>query len=151
MGVVADEAPEPSKREFARVVTDEQLGIPLDEALEVCAKRMQSSDMDQLAVLALVQREAGGNTAEVLDQVTSNIRARMDVRRLVRVLTTQGKFSSWVVAGVPVGVMLFLLLFSPDFLSPLFHNLIGQVFAIGAVVMMILGFLIIRKIVRIEL
>ncbi len=151
MGVVADEAPQPSKREFARVVTDEQLGIPLDEALEVCAKRMQSSDMDQLAVLALVQREAGGNTAEVLDQVTSNIRARMDVRRLVRVLTTQGKFSSWVVAGVPVGVMLFLLLFSPDFLSPLFHNLIGQVFAIGAVVMMILGFLIIRKIVRIEL
>jgi tight adherence protein B len=151
MGVVADEAPEPSKREFARVVTDEQLGIPLDEALEVCAKRMQSSDMDQLAVLALVQREAGGNTAEVLDQVTSNIRARMDVRRLVRVLTTQGKFSSWVVAGVPVGVLLFLLLFSPDFLSPLFHNLIGQVFAIGAVVMMMCGFLIIRKIVRIEL
>ena len=52
----------------------------------------------------LVQREAGGNTAEVLDQVTKNIRARMDVRRLVKVLTTQGKFSSWVVAGVPVGV-----------------------------------------------
>jgi len=75
----------------------------------------------------------------------------MDVRRLVRVLTTQGKFSSWVVAGVPVGVLVFLLLFSPEFLSPLFHNLIGQVFAIGAVVMMICGFLIIRKIVRIEL
>ena len=94
MGVVADEAPEPSKREFSRVVTDEQLGIPLDEALEVTAKRMQNTDMDQVAVLALVQREAGGNTAEVLDQVTKNIRARMDVRRLVTVLTAQGKFSS---------------------------------------------------------
>ena len=76
MGVVADESPEPSKREFSRVVTDERLGIPLDEALEVTAKRMQSTDIDQLAVLALVQREAGGNTAEVLDQVTKNIRAR---------------------------------------------------------------------------
>ena len=83
MGVVADEAPEPSAREFTRVVTDEQLGIPLDEALEVTAKRMQNADMDQVAVLALVQREAGGNTAEVLDQVIANIRARMDLRRMV--------------------------------------------------------------------
>ncbi len=77
---------------------DEQLGIPLDEALEVTAKRMQNPDIDQVAVLALVQREAGGNTAEVLDQVTKNIRARMDIRRLVTVLTAQGKFSSVVVA-----------------------------------------------------
>jgi tight adherence protein B len=151
MGVVADEAPEPSKREFRRVVTDEQLGIPLDEALEVTAKRMQSSDMDQIAVLALVQREAGGNTAEVLDQVTTNIRARMDVRRLVKVLTTQGKFSSWVVAGVPVGVALFLLATNPGYLDPLFHRLIGQVAGIMAIVMAIAGFYIIRKIVSIEL
>jgi tight adherence protein B len=151
MGVVADEAPEPSKREFRRVVTDEQLGIPLDEALEVTAKRMQSTDMDQVAVLALVQREAGGNTAEVLDQVTTNIRARMDIRRLVKVLTTQGKFSSWVVAGVPVGVALFLLVTNPDYLDPLFHNPIGQVAAVMAVFMAIGGFYVIRRIVAIEL
>jgi tight adherence protein B len=151
MGVVADEAPEPSKREFARVVTDEQLGIPLDEALEVTAKRMQNSDMDQLAVLALVQREAGGNTAEVLDQVTTNIRARMDVRRLVTVLTTQGKFSSWVVAGVPIGVALFLLATNPGYLDPLFHRAIGQVAGIMAIVMALAGFYVIRKIVQIEL
>jgi tight adherence protein B len=151
MGVVADEAPEPSKREFSRVVTDEQLGIPLDEALEVTAQRMQSTDMDQLAVLALVQREAGGNTAEVLDQVTTNIRARMDVRRLVKVLTTQGKFSSWVVAGVPIGVALFLLATNPDYLDPLFHRLIGQVAGVAAIVMALAGFYIIRRIVSIEL
>jgi tight adherence protein B len=151
MGVVADEAPEPSKREFSRVVTDEQLGIPLDEALEVTAQRMQSTDMDQLAVLALVQREAGGNTAEVLDQVTTNIRARMDVRRLVRVLTTQGKFSSWVVAGVPVGVALFLIVVNPDYLDPLFHRLIGQVAGVMAILMALAGFYIIRRIVAIEL
>ena len=151
MGVVADEAPEPSKREFKRVVTDEQLGIPLDEALEVTAKRMQSSDMDQVAVLALVQREAGGNTAEVLDQVTTNIRARMDVRRLVTVLTTQGKFSSWVVAGVPIGVALFLLVTNPNYLDPLFHRLIGQVAGIMAILMALAGFAVIRKIVSIEL
>jgi tight adherence protein B len=151
MGVVADEAPEPSKREFTRIVTDEALGIPLDEALEVTAKRMQSTDMDQVAVLALVQREAGGNTAEVLDQVTKNIRARMDVRRLVKVLTTQGKFSSWVVAGVPVGVTLFLMLFNPGFLDPMINTFIGQMASIAAIVMAGLGFYIIRRIVAIEL
>jgi tight adherence protein B len=151
MGVVADEAPEPSKREFSRVVTDEQLGIPLDEALEVTAKRMQNTDVDQLAVLALVQREAGGNTAEVLDQVTRNIRARMDIRRLVTVLTAQGKFSSVVVACVPLGIFLFLMLVNPDHLDPLFHRMIGQVAGIAAIFMTLIGFYVIRRIVSIEL
>ena len=151
MGVVADEAPEPSKREFRRVVTDEQLGIPLDEALEVTAKRMQNPDVDQVAILALVQREAGGNTAEVLDQVTMNIRARMDIRRLVRVLTAQGKFSSVVVALVPVGIFIFLLLVNPSHLDPLFHETIGQIGMISAVLMTFLGFYIIRRIITIEL
>ncbi len=151
MGVVADEAPEPSKREYSRVVTDEQLGIPLDEALEVTAKRMQNTDIDQLAVLALVQREAGGNTAEVLDQVTKNIRARMDIRRLVTVLTAQGKFSSVVVACVPLGIFLFLMLVNPSHLDPLFHRTIGQVAGVAAILMTLLGFYIIRRIVSIEL
>jgi tight adherence protein B len=151
MGVVADEAPEPSKREFSRVVTDEQLGIPLDEALEVTAQRMQSSDMDQVAVLALVQREAGGNTAEVLDQVTANIRARMDIRRLVKVLTAQGKFSSWVIALVPVGILVFLLLVNPSHLDPLIHETVGQAASVAAVLMMMLGFYVIRRIITIEL
>ena len=151
MGVVADEAPEPSKREFSRVVTDEQLGIPLDEALEVTAQRMQSTDMDQVAVLALVQREAGGNTAEVLDQVTANIRARMDIRRLVKVLTAQGKFSSWVIAMVPIGILIFLLLVNPSHLDPLVHRTVGQMASVAAVVMMILGFYVIRRIITIEL
>ena len=86
------------------------------------AKRMQNTDIDQLAVLALVQREAGGNTAEVLDQVTKNIRARMDIRRLVTVLTAQGKFSSVIVAMVPLGIFLFLMLVNPAHLDPLFHR-----------------------------
>jgi tight adherence protein B len=151
MSVVADEAPEPSAQEFTRVVTDEQLGIPLDEALEVTAKRMQNPDMDQVAVLALVQREAGGNTAEVLDQVIANIRARMDLRRMVTVLTAQGKFSSWIVAAVPVGLFIFIALINPSQLDPLLHRTVGQVFFVAAIVMVLSGFLIIRKIVTIEL
>lgn len=151
MSVVADEAPEPSAREFTRVVTDEQLGIPLDEAFEVTAKRMQNPDMDQIAVLALVQREAGGNTAEVLDQVIANIRARMDLRRLVTVLTSQGRFSSWIIAAVPVGIFVFLIFVNPSHLDPLFHDPLGQVASISAILMVLLGFYMIRRIVNIEL
>jgi tight adherence protein B len=151
MGVVADEAPEPAKREFRRVVTDEQLGIPLDEALEVMGKRMQNTDIDQVAVLALVQREAGGNTAEVLDQVVANIRARMDIRRLVTVLTAQGRFSSWIIGGVPVGIFVFLVFVNPSHLDPLFHDPIGQVASIMAIMMVLAGFYMIRRIVAIEL
>ena len=102
-------------------------------------------------MLALVQREAGGNTAEVLDQVTKNIRARMDVRRLVTVLTAQGKFSSVVIAMVPLGIFFFLMLVNPSHLDPLFHQTLGQVAGIAAIFMTLLGFYIIRRIVTIEL
>jgi tight adherence protein B len=151
MEVVANEAPEPSSGEFTRVVTDEQLGIPLDEALEVTAKRMQNSDMDQVAILALLQREAGGNTAEVLDQVIANIRARMDVRRLVTVLTAQGRLSSWIIAAIPIGILVFIQLVNPAQIEPLFETGIGQFAGIMAIVGVLLGFYIIRKIVSIEL
>jgi len=151
LGVVADEAAEPSRSEFTRVVNDEQLGIPLDEALEVTAKRMQNPDTDQVAVLALLQREAGGNTAEVLDQVIANIRERMDLRRLVRVQTAQGRFSSWVVSGIPVAIVAFIALISPDYLDPLLHTSGGQVAALLAVACVVAGFFVIRRIVAIEL
>ena len=151
MGVVADEAPEPSKREFTRVVTDEQLGIPLDEALEVTAKRMQNPDMDQVAVLALVQREAGGNTAEVLDQVIANIRARMDVRRLVTSSRRRASSRAGSSRPCPVGIFVFLIFVNPSHLDPLFHDPLGQVAAIMAIFMVLTGFYMIRRIVSIEL
>ena len=83
--------------------------------------------------------------------MTKNIRARMDIRRLVTVLTAQGKFSAVVVACVPLGIFLFLMLVNPDHLDPLFHQTLGQVAGIGAIFMTLLGFYIIRRIVTIEL
>ena len=117
----------PRSASTARVVTDEQLGIPLDEALEVTAKRMQNPDLDQVAVLALVQREAGGNTAEVLDQVIANIRARMDIRRLVDVLTARASSragSSRPSRSASSSSSCFV---NPSHLDPLFHDPLGQV------------------------
>jgi tight adherence protein B len=150
MNVVVDESPEPSRREFRKVVTDEQLGIPLDEALEVTAQRMKSSDLDQVAVVALLQREAGGNMAEVLDQVIANIRARMELRRLIQVLTAQGRLARWIITAIPLALLLFLLLVNPEHLQPLFHTTTGQIGMVFALCGMVGGSLVIKRIVEFE-
>lgn len=150
MNVVVDEAPEPARREFRRVVTDEQLGIPLDEALEVTARRMKNTDLDQVAVVALLQREAGGNMAEVLDQVIENVRARMELRRLIRVLTAQGRLARWIISAVPFFLFFFLLFVNPDHLQPLFTTLSGQIGLVAALGGIVAGSLVIKRIVEFE-
>src|SRR5438128_1332018 len=82
LSVVADSAPEPSHEELSRVISDERLGVPLEDALGSCVTRMQSRDLEQVALVALLQRDAGGNAAEVIDQVAYNIRTRQELRRL---------------------------------------------------------------------
>ena len=101
LSVMVDSAIEPSKSEFRRVLQDEQLGVPLDDALMVMARRMQSYDAEQIALVMRLQREAGGNTAEVLDRVAEVIRGRMELRRLVDVLTAQARISRWILTGLP--------------------------------------------------
>ena len=96
MNVMVEGADEPSKSEFRRVLQDEQLGIPVDQALAVTSDRMANLDIEQVAIVTRLQREAGGNTAEVLDRVVENIRGRMEIRRLIRVLTAQGRLARWV-------------------------------------------------------
>lgn len=149
MSVVVDEAPKPAKREFRRIVADEQLGITLDAALEVTAQRMKNPDLEQVAVVALLQREAGGNMAEVLDQVIANIRARVELRRLVRVLTAQGRLARWIITAIPIVLLVFLLLVNPDHLQPLFHDTLGQVALVMSAIMVVAGSLVIKKIVDI--
>ena len=101
LSVMVDSSIEPSKTEFRRVLQDEQLGVPIDDALMVMARRMQSYDAEQLALVMRLQREAGGNTAEVLDRVAEVIRGRMELRRLVDVLTAQAKISRWILTALP--------------------------------------------------
>ena len=82
--VVADDATEPSKAEFRRVLQEEQFGVDLEDALQIAVKRMDNQDLDQVALVARLQREVGSNSAEVLDRVIETVRGRMELRRLVR-------------------------------------------------------------------
>jgi Flp pilus assembly protein TadB len=150
MGVMVDGATEPAKSEFRRVLQDEQLGVPLDQALMVMARRMDNLDIEQVAIVTRLQREAGGNTAEVLDRVVENIRGRMELRRLVRVLTAQGRIARYVLTAIPIFLFIFFLSVNKVWLEPLWTSGVGR-FALGTwVVLLIGGWYAIKKIVEIE-
>jgi tight adherence protein B len=150
LSVVVDDSPEPSRREFRRVVADEQLGVPLEEGLGVVVRRMQNDDLGQVALVASLQRETGGNTAEVLDRVAETVRERFELRRLVRTLTAQGRMSRWVLSFLPVTLLGLITLINPRYMQPLFSNTGGRILLVLATVMIVSGSLVIRRIVDIK-
>jgi tight adherence protein B len=150
LALVVKDAAEPSRSEFQRVVADEQLGVPLEHALGVVARRMKSRDVEQVALVSSLQRETGSNSAEVLDRVIEGIRERAALRRLVRGLTAQGRLSRWVVTFLPVGLLLVISAINPTYMKPLFTHTSGKVvLALGAA-MIVTGSLVIKKIVDIK-
>ena len=148
---VLDEADEPSQSELRRAVADEQLGVPVEDALLRVAERMDSKDLEQIALVASLQREAGGNTAEVLDVVVDSIRERFKLRRLVKALTAQGRLARWILIALPLVVAGWIGLVNPHYLSPLFHTHGGQALLVVAVVMVTAGSFVIKRITSIEL
>ena len=120
--VVADDATEPSKTEFRRVLAEEAFGVQLEDAFKVTVERMENQDLDQVALVARLQREMGSNSAEVLDKVIETVRGRMELRRLVRTLTAQGRFSRWILTALPIGIAVVLTLISSTYMHPLFHK-----------------------------
>jgi tight adherence protein B len=150
LSLVVNDAAEPSKSEFQRVVADEQLGVPLEDALMVVAQRMKSRDVEQVALVSSLQRETGSNSAEVLDRVIENIRERAGLRRLVRSLTAQGRLSRWVVTFLPVGLLLAISGINPTYMRPLFTHTSGRIVLAVGVIMIISGSLVIKKIVDIK-
>jgi tight adherence protein B len=150
LSVMVDSSDEPSKSEFRRVVQDEQLGVPLDDALMVMARRMQSYDTEQIALVMRLQREAGGNTAEVLDRVAEVIRGRMELRRLVQVLTAQTRISRWILTGLPIFVFISLAFTGGDYLDPLTGTMVGKIALVVAAIMVIIGSFIIKKMAELD-
>jgi tight adherence protein B len=150
LAVVVDSAADPTKSEMSRVVAAEQLGVPLDIAMAVVVKRMASRDLEQVALVAELQRTAGGNAAEVIDRVAETVRERFDLRRLIDNLTVQGRMSRWIVSGLPVALVGFISLINPNYLHPLTAHLAGKVMLVFAALLVVAGSLVIKKIVDIE-
>ncbi|GIU95317.1 MAG: hypothetical protein KatS3mg012_1774 [Gaiellaceae bacterium] len=150
LSVMVESAQEPSKSEFRRVLQDEQLGVPLDDAIMVMARRMNSPDAEQVAIVMRLQREAGGNTAEVLDRVAETVRGRMELRRLVNVLTAQARISRWILTGLPIFLLVALIFTGGDYLDPLLNTTVGWVALGVGVVLIVIGSFWIKRIAKIE-
>jgi len=150
LSVMVDNADEPSQSELRRAVSDDQLGIPTDEAIRRVADRMASRDLHQVALLSELQRTSGGNAAEVLDTVVETIRERGEVRRLLRTLTAQGRMARWILTLLPVAVAGLLEVIQPDVMRPLFTTNAGYAALTIAGLMVISGSFVIQKIVDIE-
>ncbi len=148
--VIAQESPEPVNREFRQVFEQQRFGLPLQESLLSLSDRIDTVDVQMFVTSVLIQRESGGNLAEILDNLAHLIRERFKFRRQLRVHTAQGRMTGYLLAVLPaaVGVMLFII--NRDYMIVLIQEPTGRLMLLGTAVMQILGFLWIRKIVDIE-
>ena len=133
LGVVVENSHEPAQSELRRVAQDEQLGVAPEVALRRMGERMANRDLEQVALLAELQRTAGGNSAEVLDTIVETIRQRGELRRLVRTLTAQGRMARWILTALPFGLTLFLWFVHPDIMGAFFGSSGGQAALLVAV------------------
>ena len=155
--MVVREARPPLSTEFARVIREVNLGLPLDDALANLGRRMKSDDLDLMITAIAIQHQVGGNLAEILDTIAYTIRERVRIKGEIRTLTAQQRMSGYVVAGLPIGLVGILMVIAPKFMDPMFQkppDVMGLpagmiILGIGAF-MMFIGFLIIRKVVDIE-
>jgi len=150
LAVVVESSSEPMRSEMQKVVADEQLGVPIQESLGVVAERMASRDVEQLALVAQLQREAGGEAAEVVDRVAETVRERFDLKRLIQTLTTQGRMSRWIVLALPIVVVLAIELENPHYFHPLTASLGGKIVLGLAAAWAVAGSFAIKRIVEIE-
>jgi Flp pilus assembly protein TadB len=150
LGVVVDNAAEPARSELARVMQDDQLGVLPEDAIRRLARRMANRDIEQVALLAELQRTSGGNSAEILDTVVATIRERAEIRRLVRTLTAQGRMARWILTALPVFLTAFLWLVHPAVMARFFTSGGGQVALAVAALMVAAGSVFIQRIVEID-
>lgn len=149
--MVADEMAGPVAQEFGRVFEEQNLGIPMEDALRNMAERVPSMDVRFFVTAVVIQRAAGGDLGEVLDKIGRLIRQRFEIRGQVAALTGEGRLSGAVLLAMPPGLLAYLFLTNPDYVMPLFTDPeLGRPMLIGATIMQVLGALAIRKIVDIK-
>jgi len=160
MEAIATELPRPISREFERVVQEVRLGLSLDNGLANMLRRMPSEDLDLIITAVNIQREVGGNLAEILDIISYTIRERVRIKGEIRTMTSQGRLTGWIVSLLPVGLAFVLYTINPEYGGQMIVReapfIIPGVLPCGWLVlgiggfMIFLGILAVRKIVDIE-
>ena len=148
--LVSRETPDPMGEEMGRVVREVNLGLGMEEALSNLVRRIRSDDLDLMVTAIGVQQQVGGNLAEILDTIAFTIRERVRIKGEIRTLTAQGRYSGYLVAFLPIAIMVTLNFINPEFMQPLFTELIGQILLVAGAIMMSIGFFAIQKITDIK-
>ena len=150
LGMVADELPEPVGPEFRKTFDQQNYGLPLRDALNEMSVRVKILDVRFFVTAVLIQRDTGGNLAEILDNLAHVVRERFKIQRQVRVHTAHGRFTGYVLMALPAALAVALTFINPEHMALLFHEKMGQNMLIGAVVMQAIGYVWIRKVIKIE-
>jgi tight adherence protein B len=148
--MVADEMPIPIAHEFRVLFDETNFGIPANEALMRMADRVPVDDVRYFVIAVMIQRESGGNLAELLDNISAIVRARLKLLGEVRTLSAEGKMSAWVLGSLPFVLGLVVNLVNPKFMSILWTDDMGLKLVGGALFMMFLGVLVMRNIIKIR-
>lgn len=152
MEAIARDSPEPTATEFKRVVQEVQLGIDMDDALEHLLNRVESEDLDLVVTAVNIQREVGGNLAEILEVIGTTIRERIKLKGEIRVLTSQGRITGYLISFLPIGLALFLNAANPGYMGQMFENRLCGWPMLGAGLALIgIGTAVIQKIIDIEM
>ncbi len=150
MDTVVREGQQPITGEFNRALIEARLGVPMDDALDGIAERMHSKDFAWVVMAIRIQRDVGGNLAELLTTVAATLRERETLRRQVRVLSAEGRLSAWILGLLPPVFALYLVLAQPDYLRPLVTQAMGWLLLGVGGVLLAVGALWMRKAVRVE-
>ncbi|MGA8491289.1 MAG: type II secretion system F family protein [Terriglobales bacterium] len=148
--LIANELSEPVASEFRKLFEEQKFGLPVRDALMNLAERVPLVDVKFFVTAVMLQRETGGNLAEILDNLSYVIRERFKIMRQVRVYTAQGRLTMMLLMGLPPVIVVTMLLTSPAFIRPLFADPIGHVLVVAGVVLQTLGYFVIRKIIQIQ-
>ena len=148
--MVSEQLPNPIRSEFARVFHEQNLGIKIEDALKNMANRVGMMDVNFFVTAVIIQRQTGGDLAEVLDNISTIIRERIKLFGMVKALTAEGRLSGWVLLALPVGVYVMELVVNPSYAARLTDTEIGQYMLIGAGISQLLGLAMIQKIVNIK-
>jgi tight adherence protein B len=154
MELVSREAPAPMSSEFRRVVQEVGLGLSTAEALANLLARLPSDDLDLLITAVNIQMEVGGNLAQILETIGHTIRERVRIKGEIQVLTAQGRISAYVITALPIGLAIFITVINPTYMAPMFTFGLPPAawccLPVASLVMIAIGFVVIMKIVNIE-
>jgi tight adherence protein B len=148
--LIANEISEPIASEFRKLFEEQKFGLPVRDALMNLAGRVPLVDVKFFVTAVMLQRETGGNLAEILDNLSYVIRERFKIMRQVRVYTAQGRLTMMLLMGLPPIIVVVMLTTNPAFIRPLFADPIGHTLVVGGIVLQTIGYFVIRRIIQIQ-